>query len=141
VNVCCVCVILCCVLIHTPSHGVLTHICCKMMVQSICMTLHFNTFLTLLLRYIPYSVSLQDSAHRVAGVCRNNTLGLMMVTHRTISICTMTLMTHPLTHCNKQHNTHQSKLILIIALSLCFTTSIVVSGTILHLVEISKFIS
>jgi hypothetical protein len=47
VNVCCVCVILSCVLIHTLTHGVLTHICCKMTVQSIFMTLHFDTFLTL----------------------------------------------------------------------------------------------
>ena len=48
VNVCCVCVILCCVLIHTlHTHDVRTHICCKMTVQSILMTLHFNTFLTL----------------------------------------------------------------------------------------------
>jgi hypothetical protein len=47
VNVCCVCVILCCVLIHTLTHGVVTHICCKITVQSIFMTLHFNTFLTL----------------------------------------------------------------------------------------------
>ena len=46
VNVCCVCVVLCFVLIHTLTHGVLTHICCKMMVQSIFATLHFNTFLT-----------------------------------------------------------------------------------------------
>ena len=47
VNVCCVCVVLRCVLIHTLTHGVVTHICCKITVQSIFMTLHFNTFLTL----------------------------------------------------------------------------------------------
>jgi len=46
-----VCVLFCVVCWFTHcvplTHGVHTHICCKMTVQSIFMTLHFNTFLTL----------------------------------------------------------------------------------------------
>jgi hypothetical protein len=47
VNVCCVCAILSCVLIHTLTHDLHTHISCKITVQSIFITLRFNTFLTL----------------------------------------------------------------------------------------------
>ena len=46
VKVCCVCVILCYVLIHSLTHDVHTHICCKITVQSVFITIGCNTFLT-----------------------------------------------------------------------------------------------